>query len=298
MKKILYITLLAFPLFTACSKFLDKTPYEDSSAENISDAASAIALTNSAYKPLQRSNLYNMRLWTLDIVAGNSIVGAGGGTDGLETITLSNFNATADNPLALEIWRGCNPGILYCNTALKVLPSANIPEDIKNRCIGEAKFLRAHYYFLLVQLFGDVPLQLDPKESLTNKTPFRQSKMKIYNEVIIPDLREAFNLLPTREQYSNADKGRATKGAAAGMLAKVYLTLGRYSEALEMCNAVENLPLILIIPIALVLPNATKTLPSLSLKFSIMDLPKMISGAKKTKPLGSVLLWVLATAVG
>ena len=53
MKKILYITLLAFPLFTACSKFLDKTPYEDSSAENISDAASAIALTNSAYKPLQ-----------------------------------------------------------------------------------------------------------------------------------------------------------------------------------------------------------------------------------------------------
>lgn len=241
MKKILYITLLAFPLFTACSKFLDKTPYEDSSAENISDAASAIALTNSAYKPLQRSNLYNMRLWTLDIVAGNSIVGAGGGNDGLETITLSNFNATADNPLALEIWRGCNPGILYCNTALKALPSANIPEDIKNRCIGEAKFLRAHYYFLLVQLFGDVPLQLDPKESLTNKTPFRQSKMKIYNEVIIPDLREAFNLLPTREQYSNADKGRATKGAAAGMLAKVYLTLGRYSEALEMCNAVENL---------------------------------------------------------
>ena len=69
MKKILYITLLAFALFTACSKFLDKTPYEDSSAENISDAASAIALTNSAYKPLQRSNLYNMRLWTLDIVA-------------------------------------------------------------------------------------------------------------------------------------------------------------------------------------------------------------------------------------
>ena len=122
MKKILYITLLAFLLFTACSKFLDKTPYEDSSAENISDAASAIALTNSAYKPLQRSNLYNMRLWTLDIVAGNSIVGAGGGNDGLETITLSNFNATADNPLALEIWRGCNPGILYCNTALKALP--------------------------------------------------------------------------------------------------------------------------------------------------------------------------------
>ena len=58
------------------------------------------------------------------------------------------------------------------------------------------------------------------------------------------------------------------------------------------------IPLILIIPIALVLPNATKTLPSLSLKFSIMDLPKMISGAKKTKPLGSVLLWDLATVVG
>ena len=100
MKKILYITLLAFPLFTACSKFLDKTPYEDSSAENISDAASAIALTNSAYKPLQRSNLYNMRLWTLDIVAGNSIVGAGGGNDGLEP---SLFPTSTQLPITL--WR-------------------------------------------------------------------------------------------------------------------------------------------------------------------------------------------------
>ena len=63
-------------------------------------------------------------------------------------------------------------------------------------------------------------------------------------------------------------------------------------------SKISVIPSILIIPIVLALPNATKTLPSLSLKFSTTDLPKTISGAKKTKPLGSVPLWVLATAVG
>lgn len=120
MKKIYYIGLISLlTLFGACSDFLDKVPYEDPSAEALTDEASAIALVNGAYQPLQRPKLYNMRMWTLDIIAGNSEVGAGGGTDGIETVTLANFVATADNAAALDIWRGPNPGILYCNTVLK-----------------------------------------------------------------------------------------------------------------------------------------------------------------------------------
>lgn len=225
----------------ACSDFLDKEPYEDPSAEALNDEASAIALVNGAYQPLQRPKLYNMRIWTLDIIAGNSEVGAGGGTDGIETVTLANFVATADNAAALDIWRGPNPGILYCNTVLENVPKMNIGESLKNRCIGEAKFLRAHYYFLLVQLFGDVPLSVSTPKPGDNLKPSRTDKATIYNEVIIPDLKDAVTLLPARETYSGEDKGRVSKGAAAGMLAKVYLTLGRYAEALEMCEQVESL---------------------------------------------------------
>ena len=73
MKKIIYtgFLLLAYML-TSCSGFLDKEPYEDPSAETINDEASAIAMTNAAYQPMQRPKLYNMRIWALDIVAGEA----------------------------------------------------------------------------------------------------------------------------------------------------------------------------------------------------------------------------------
>lgn len=242
MKKLLYIGILvATSLFAACTDFLDKVPYEDPSAEAITDEASAVALINGAYQPLQRPKLYNMRIWTLDIIAGNSEVGAGGGTDGIETITLANFVATADNASALDIWRGPNPGILYCNTVLESVPAMDIDADLKNRILGEARFLRAHYYFILVQLFGDVPMSISTPQPGDNLMPSRTDRMTIYNEVIIPDLKEAVNLLPVRESYSGSDIGRASKGAAAGMLAKVYLTLGMYEESLAMSMLVEEL---------------------------------------------------------
>ena len=242
MKKLLYIGILvATSLFAACTDFLDKVPYEDPSAEALTDEASAVALINGAYQPLQRPKLYNMRIWTLDIIAGNSEVGAGGGTDGIETITLANFVATADNASALDIWRGPNPGILYCNTVLESVPEMDIDADLKNRILGEARFLRAHYYFILVQLFGDVPMSISTPQPGDNLMPSRTDRMTIYNEVIIPDLKEAVNLLPVRESYSGSDIGRASKGAAAGMLAKVYLTLGMYEESLAMSMLVEEL---------------------------------------------------------
>lgn len=242
MKKIVYIGFLSLlTMIAACSDFLDKVPYEDPSAEVLTDEASAIALVNGAYQPLQRPKLYNMRMWTLDIIAGNSEVGAGGGTDGIETVTLANFVPTADNAAALDIWRGPNPGILYCNTVLENVPEMDIDESLKNRSIGEAKFLRAHYYFILVQLFGDVPMTISTPKPGDDLLPERADKMTIYNEVIIPDLKDAIELLPTREEYSGSDIGRASKGAAAGMLAKVYLTLGMYEESLQMSEQVESL---------------------------------------------------------
>lgn len=225
---------------TSCDGYLDKFPYEDPGAETITDEASAIALTNACYQPLQRAKLYNMRIWTLDIIAGNSLVGAGGGDDGIETVQLANFVADADNFATIDFWRGPNPGILYCNTVLANVPGMNINENIKNRCTGEAKFLRAHYYFLLVQLYGGVPLSLKPATAGDDLYPRRVGKDTIYNEVIIPDLKEAIRLLPSREEYGATDKGRASKGAAYGMLAKVYLTLGRYQDCIDMCNAVEK----------------------------------------------------------
>ena len=88
---------------TSCNDFLDKYPKYGVDPESEVTNEIAVALTTACYKTLQSSNMYNQRIWSLDIIAGNSEVGAGGGTDGLETVQASNFIAQSDNGFALYV---------------------------------------------------------------------------------------------------------------------------------------------------------------------------------------------------
>lgn len=244
MKRFNYIAscfLMSLAL-SSCNGFLDREPWDSiDTSKSFQAAEDAIAAVNGAYQPLQWAKLYNMRMWTLDIVAGNSIVGAGGGTDGIETTDLANFITTTDNAGVLDVWRGPAPGILRCNFVIKNVPGMNIDSSLKNRCLGEAKFLRAHYYFILVRLFGEVPLITEPQTPEDDLKPFRASQEQIYT-LIEQDLKEAITLLPDRSSYSASDLGRASKGAAMGLLAKVYLTQNKeYAEIVRLCEEVQKL---------------------------------------------------------
>lgn len=235
MKSRQYILFLSVVLLAAgCSKFLDKTPLDSVNTSNFwATEEDAIAGINGAYQPLQWPKLYNLRMWTTDIWAGNSVVGAGGGTDGIETQDIANFVTATDNAAALDIWRGPAPGILRCNLVLKNLPGMQLREDLKKRIIGEAQFLRASYYFILVQLFGDVPLITEPQTPADDLRPARTDKTKVY-ELIVDDLTKAIGNLPSRADYSGSDIGRASKGAAIGLLMKVHLTLGNYQQVVDL----------------------------------------------------------------
>src|SRR5690606_38777426 len=153
MKTIKYtVYIFSLLLISSCGKFLEKVPLDSVNSSNYwRTEEDAIAAINGAYQPLQWPKLYNLRLWTTDIWAANSVVGAGGGTDGIETQDIANFVTSTDNAAALDIWRGPAPGILRCNLVLKNVPASPISENLKNRILGEAHFLRAHYYFLLVR---------------------------------------------------------------------------------------------------------------------------------------------------
>ena len=198
-----------------CScNFLDRQPWDSVDTTNgFQTAADAEAAVNACYQPLQWAKLYNMRIWTLDIIAGESVVGAGGGEDGIETVDLANFIANADNFAALDLWRGPSPGILRCNFVLKNVPNMQIETDLKNRMLGEAYFLRAHYYFILVRLFGGVPMPTEPLTSDSELKMPRASVDSIY-ELIIGDLNEAITRLPQRSTYGEKHVGRASKEAA------------------------------------------------------------------------------------
>jgi hypothetical protein len=237
------ITLTLFALLAvSCSKdFLEKAPLDSINTENFYQTeADAIAAINGAYQPLQWPKLYNMRMWTSDIMAGNSIVGAGGGDDGRETQDMANFVTTTDNPGVLDLFRGPPPGILRCNVVLQEVPGMDIDERIKNRVLGEAYFLRGLYHFILVRYFGDFPLILEPLAPGDDLRPLRTDKDIVYEQIII-DLTMAMDLLPPKSTYSASDLGRAAKGSATGLLAKVYLTLGDCDQVVSLCNEVSSL---------------------------------------------------------
>ena len=241
MKNLFPVIILTLVLtVSSCSKFLDKAPLDSVNTENFwRTEADAIAAINGAYQPLQWPKLYNLRIWTSDIWAGNSIVGAGGGTDGIETQDIANFVTSSDNAAALDIWRGPAPGILRCNLVLQNVPDMEISESVKNRVLGEAHFLRASYYFILVRLFGDVPLITVAQNPGDDLRPARTAKEKVY-DLIISDFTKAIDLLPNKSAYVASDIGRASKGAAIGMLAKVYLTLGDFQKTVDLCQQLEG----------------------------------------------------------
>ena len=123
-----------------------------------------------------------------------------------------------------QVWEELYKGINTCNAVIERAPAATVTDAIKKLRIAEMKFLRAHYYFILVQQWGGVDLRL--KETLgPTKTTSRASEADIY-KAITSDLEAAIPDLPTIKASSQgaSDYGRATKAAAEHLLARVYLT--------------------------------------------------------------------------
>ena len=228
---------------SSCSDFLDLSPHNTLDPETTMTDDVAKALTLGCYRTLQSSNMYNQRIWTLDIVAGNSEVGAGGGTDGIETIQASNFIAQSDNSMALYMWRSPWVGIGQCNTTIQnLLNTSGLSEDVRSQSLGEAYFLRAHYYYILVRLFGGVPLRTEPFNPGDPTAIARATKEEVY-EQIIKDCQEGINRLPAKADYADDDKGRACREAAMAMMADIYLTLAPdnkeyYHEAELLCKEI------------------------------------------------------------
>jgi len=133
------------------------------------------------------------------------------------------FVTTSSDGLINSSWQNYYRIIFRTNTILSRIKDADASVvKNKDRYIGEAKFLRAFAYFDLVRLFGDVPMITAPVSIEESYKIGRKSVDSIYNEVIIPDFFDAKNLLPS--EYTGADIGRPTKGAAAALLGRVYLT--------------------------------------------------------------------------
>lgn len=151
--------------------------------------------------------------------------------NGNRTTNVANYNTSynSGNEFSASIWDNCYKWINTCNGLVDFGANlTGLTEAVKLQKIAEAKYLRAFYYFTLVQLFGDVTLNKNFSNSPTTSAN-RDSKADVYN-FIIADLKACITDLSPSPQLNALPNGRASVAAAKHLLAKVYLTRG-YSSA-------------------------------------------------------------------
>lgn len=144
-------------------------------------------------------------------------------------------------------WSDTYYAINACNTVIDRAPAVEMDNTYRNRLIAEARFLRGHTYFLMVQDYGGVPLVLKETTSFeaSQINIPRSSVAETYTQ-IVADLDFAAANLP--QTYTGADIGRATWGAAKGMLGKVYLQSGNAGAAAAALKEVVNSGLYSLLP--------------------------------------------------
>ncbi len=224
-----YAALPAIFLISCKKSFLEIAPQGQLTQEEVTkDPAAAQKLVDGTYNALYQGGFGNTTVGFLYVMATDvasddgdkgstpSDFNVGGAGD------LDNFTENSNNFILNNLWSGYYIGISAANQAVGAINNATFDSSIKNRLLGEAKFLRGLYYFNLVRLFGGVPKVLRvPNATEVNSDEFqtRASKDDIYT-VIISDLQFSVDNLPLK---SATDVGRATRGAAEALLAKVYL---------------------------------------------------------------------------
>lgn len=155
----------------------------------------------------------------------------------LEALEFWQINASTGNITSL--YNSLYGNLVNVNTTLSKLPESNASDEIKTRAEGELKFIRAYYYFLLVQYFGEVVIITEPLKSPSEAYNYARQPVETVYQLIISDLEFASAALPP--SYNNANKGRVTEGAALSLLGKVYLTRKEYDKAVAALRPVLGL---------------------------------------------------------
>lgn len=143
-----------------------------------------------------------------------------------------------------EYWTGLYPLIASCNAAITGLNSSgSLTPAVKQQLLGEAFFLRAYFYFYLVNLFGDVAMPLSTSYSNTANLS-RTPADSVYRR-IVDDLRQAEGLLGSQWLDAtllnpSAERVRPTKWAAMALLARVCLYTGDWAVAVQEADSVIN----------------------------------------------------------
>ncbi|MGN6438041.1 MAG: RagB/SusD family nutrient uptake outer membrane protein [Agriterribacter sp.] len=224
MKHIILFFLIAM-VFTSCKKWLEEAPRSVITSSQFykseEDARAAIDGIYAFLYPPYTGSGRNYGYAMLELVTG----GYRTQSEGNDLVQVVNLRQNSASPLLQQWFGSCYQGIEAANLAITHVPEVAMDDAERNKLLGEAKFLRAYYYYTLVNIFGDVPLKLTPTTSAEDGLLPKTSVKDIYETAIVPDLKDAETSgLPATPEGS----GRASVGAAKALLAKVYLSMAGF----------------------------------------------------------------------
>lgn len=251
MKKIIKIStfsigLALFLFFTACTKLGDKSYSEILTDQFEPNEEDIVAIVGSAYGSWRNIELLWNGVWRVQEVGADEIVipaRPNGWVDGGIFRRMHEHTFTTDDDNVKQTWDRTYAGISNCNRIIYQIESGFLPlTDTKNQVLGELKVLRASYYYILCDLYGNVPIvtKFDVEEGFL---PLQSTRKEVY-DFIVSEIIENLPYLPT--ENSILTYGRFNTWAARTLLAKMYLNAEIYSgtaqweKCIEQCDAIIN----------------------------------------------------------
>lgn len=210
---------------SACSDFLEESDKSNFTSDSyFTKAEHATSSVNAIYESLKTTTGggFGGAPWMmLEFATGLANTELG---QAVNSIFVRNLVNNSDNEYGRVYWASSYRGIGNANLAIARIPGINMDETAKKKALGEARFLRAHYYYNLVRIFGKVPLITEPIDlTSANLYPEAVSEETIYKQIVDDLVAAESSGLP----YLDAT-GRVSLGAIKSMLASVYLTMAGY----------------------------------------------------------------------
>jgi hypothetical protein len=234
---LLYTTLcVTISLIAGCNKKpIDQSPTGEYTTGNFwRNQDDVIAGVTGIYNVLTTEDWVGHNLYIFDDQSDDICVEG----DHPDFKAIERFNIDPTLQVLYTLWPFAYEQIGRANNAIIYIPKVPvIDEQIRSRSLGEAYFLRAYAYFELSKIYGDVPLILE-NNVLTGSYNVPKSSVDSVRAVVESDLLKAIDLLP--ETYGDADRGRVSKGAAWGLLCKLYMFEDNFTKAIQYGSLVIN----------------------------------------------------------
>jgi len=218
------------------SDFTDLSPISQRNTGVFYNTAGDMQIAvNAIYNSLQSDGCYNQSYWVLQELRSDNTFWDGTGL-AEEVTVFDKFTDISTSEISEAAWNDSYRGISRANIVLSRIDDIEMDATTKANLRGEALFLRSLFYYHLAVGFGNIPLVLSETLTVDEGEGHTQVDAGTVFNQLIADLTEAESNLPT--SYDAANQGRATSGAAATLLAKIYLTIGDSGNAESACRRV------------------------------------------------------------